>query len=158
MIIIDNITKPNDWNAISEKRVDLNTTKLSSNSKSINSLKESLSSSSKWNETFIVESWILNNGDVNDLLTGSNLADIYSYIIEDYSYIAISNSFSKCLKDKITCQHIFSAANVAKTDDGKVSILNAYASNCIDKSNAQSTFSNIGLDEEKLSMLLTSYK
>ena len=152
------MTKPNDWNAISEKRVDLNTTKLSPNSTTVASLKESLSSSNQWNETFIVDSWILNNGDVNDLLNGSNLGDVYGYIKEDYSYLAISTSFAKCLKDKMTCQLIYNAATVAKTADGKISILNAYRSSCIDKSNAKSVFSNLGLDEERLLMALTDYK
>jgi hypothetical protein len=153
---------PTDWseNSISEKEVNLDASPTSITSNDITCieyLKESLSKSNQWSETYIISDWI-QKGNVNELLNNSNLEDIYRLIKSDYSYIVISEYFSNALSGKMTCKLICSAASDPNSNDNKVSILSTFASKCIDKTNAKSTFETLDLDNYSLSMVLLKYQ
>jgi hypothetical protein len=145
---------PSDWNpSISADQVNLDRPSnalKSSNSSSVESLKELLSNSSEWNETYIVRDWIW-KGNLDELLVDDNLADIYRFMKSEYSYIVISDYFSNALKGKMTCKLICSAARVPKYKqvESRIGILANFASNCIDKSNAKETFQSIAESNEE---------
>ena len=153
---------PSDWNpSISADQVNLDRPSnalKSSNSSSVESLKELLTNSTEWNETYIVRDWIW-KGNLDELLVDDNLADIYRFMKSEYSYIVISDYFNTALKGKMTCKLIFSAARVPKYKqvESRIGILANFASNCIDKSNAKETFQELDLDNFSLSMILLKY-
>ena len=153
---------PSNWSpSISADQVNLDRPSnalKSSNSSSIESLKELLSNSTQWNETYIVRDWIW-KGNLDELLVGDNLADIYHFMKSEYSYIVISDYFNTALEGKMTCKLICSAARVPKYKqvESRIGILANFASNCIDKSNAKETFQLLDLDNFTLSMILLKY-
>ena len=153
---------PSDWNpSISADQVNLDRPSKalkSSNSSSVESLKELLSSSTQWNETYIVRDWIW-KGNLDELLVDDNLAEVYRFMKSEYSYIVISDYFNTALKGKMTCKLICSAARVPKYKqvESRVGILANFASNCIDKENAKETFQLLDMDNFTLSMILLKY-
>ena len=123
----------------------------------LNFSKQSYGDFSRINDIYVIENWISNNGNVNELISDTNLATAYSYFTDIFSYICCSETFSNCLKDKVTCQLICSIATVAKSYDAKLFIICIYASSCIDKNNAKDTFTSL-LNDADLNWVLQFYK
>lgn len=74
----DFTNKPADWNAVPERSVNLNPVSSKSSNSSVANLKELLADSNQWNEAYVVQDWIINNGNVDELTIGN---DIYITII-----------------------------------------------------------------------------
>eukprot|EP01038_Epipyxis_sp_PR26KG_P015474 gene15474-20880_t len=153
---------PSDWNPVPAKMVVLPSappistasTSADVDTSSVSYLVNLLQASNSWSEVSVMKEWIT-YGDLSQI-TSDNIGSIFSTIKGDYSYTLFPDIIGGNNIIKVTSKMISSAAlNVPEVH--KPTVCYSFSKFCIDKENAKSDFSQLGLTSYALESILQSY-